>query len=368
MPINDAVNSVYMSNMHVTGGNANTNYAPAAGGLMGTQGAQGTLAGARGAYGNMAANGVSGTGSGLNTSFSQMLSGMMSMNTAGLSNSGIGDFSGMGGGSYSSGLNGLMGAGSGMDIMGGGSDNSMMMMMLMLVLAQQNKNQNQTGSMPNNMFGANQNAYGAYGTQTAACAHNAYSAAAGQGIPTNSWVAANPSITSNIGQRSADNYRAVINQFNVETNQRYAINKQGQNDTYCNIFLWDVTRAMGAEIPHFTDAAGAPVSTGANGAKELNANMVNDWLNTNGQAYGWTRVSAEEAQYYANMGMPAVTSWKNPSGHGHVQVVSPSVDGRYDPSRGVAIAQAGSKLKNYDYITSIYGAGTLPQVQYFVHI
>ncbi len=365
MPINDAVNNVYMSNMHVTGGNANTNYVPSSGALMGTQGMYGNNLGT--------ANKTAGSQNGLNNSFSQMLSGMMTMNTAGLSTTGIGDFSNLGGsgGSYSSGLSGLMGMGGGTDILGGGSDNSMMMMMLMLVLAQQqgnNNNSNQNNSMLNNMYGANQNAYGAYGTQMAACAHNAYSAAAGQGIPTNSWVASNPSITSNIGQRSADIYRAVINQFNVETNQRYAVNKQGQGDTYCNIFLWDVTRAMGAEIPHFTDAAGRPVSSGAGGAKELDANQINTWLNTNGQTYGWTRVSAEEAQYYANMGMPAVTSWKNPSGHGHVQVVSPSVDGRYDPTRGVAISQAGSKLKNYDYITSIYGAGTLPQVEYFVHI
>jgi hypothetical protein len=126
---------------------------------------------------------------------------------------------------------------------------------------------------------------------------------------------------------------------------------------------------MGAEVPHYIDnATGAPVSSAGSNTTELNANQVNDWLNTYGSAYGWTKVSAEEAQYYANMGMPSVTSWKNPSGHGHLQVVSPSLDGAYNPEKGVAIAQAGRQLKNYDYITSVYGNGTLANVEYFVHV
>lgn len=188
-------------------------------------------------------------------------------------------------------------------------------------------------------------------------------------VPSKSWLPSNPSLVSHVGERSADAYRAVISQFNVESSERYRVNKMGINDTYCNIFAWDVTRAMGAEIPHYINpATGEPVQAGAANAKELNANDMNNWLNTIGKAYGWVKVSAEEAQYYANQGMPAVTSWKNPNGHGHMQVVSPSADGRYDPSRGVAIAQAGRHLYNYNYITAVYGSRTLPNVEYFVHI
>ncbi|MPN42387.1 hypothetical protein SDC9_189944 [bioreactor metagenome] len=65
--------------------------------------------------------------------------------------------------------------------------------------------------------------------------------------------------------------------------------------------------------------------------------------------------------------MPAVTSWKNPGGHGHMQVVSPSENGTYDPERGAAIAQAGRHLYDYNYITAVYGQGTLGKVQYFAH-
>lgn len=178
---------------------------------------------------------------------------------------------------------------------------------------------------------------------------------------------ANPTITSQEGARSPELYRSVIDQFQVETNPRYAVNKKGNNDTYCNIFLWDVTSAMGAEIPHYVD----PVTLEARsytdkGAKELNANGIYDWLGKKGADYGWVQVTPEQAQQYANQGFPVVTAWKNPQGHGHVQVVCPSNDGRYDPSRGVTIAQAGRTLTSYKPITDVYNE-SLKNVVYYAH-
>ena len=160
----------------------------------------------------------------------------------------------------------------------------------------------------------------------------------------------------------------VINQFDVENNPRYAVNQKGTGDTYCNIFVWDVTSAMGAEIPHRIDRdTGAPAASGGDNIQSINANRMTDWLNTYGPQYGWYEVSAEQAQALANRGSPAVAVWKNKGGgHGHVQVVSPSEDGAYDPSRGVAIAQAGRLLRNYTYITNIYSS-RLKDVQYFAH-
>ncbi len=188
-------------------------------------------------------------------------------------------------------------------------------------------------------------------------------------IPADAWIAVNPLTVNHVDERDPEKYKAVIGQFEVETNERYRVNKLGTGDTYCNIFAWDVTRAMGAEIPHYVNAAtGEPAAAGEDGAAELDANATNDWLNTYGKQYGWTEVSAEQAQEYANAGMPAVTSWKNPGGHGHMQVVSPSEDGSYDAARGVAIAQAGRNLYDYGYITSVYGQSTLGNVQYFAHI
>ncbi len=180
---------------------------------------------------------------------------------------------------------------------------------------------------------------------------------------------ANPVITSQQGSRSAALYRSVIDQFQVQTNPRYAVNKRGNNDTYCNIFLWDVTKAMGAEIPHYVDPATleARAYPEVSGAKELNANGIYDWLGSKGADYGWVQVTPEKAQQYANQGFPVVTAWKNTQGgHGHVQVVCPSNDGAYDPSRGVTIAQAGRTLTNYAPITNIYNE-RLNSVVYYAH-
>lgn len=159
-----------------------------------------------------------------------------------------------------------------------------------------------------------------------------------------------PRITSNESNRSPGLYNAVINQFNVERNPRYAVNQKGTGDTYCNVFVLDVVKAMGAELPR------------------TNANGIYNYLTTKGQESGWVRVTPDQAQLYANMGMPVVTAIRNLNGgsHGHVQVVRPSANGAYDPERGVVIAQAGRRLMNYAYITDVYDE-SLPQVVYYAH-
>ena len=213
------------------------------------------------------------------------------------------------------------------------------------------------------------------GLSTAAAAYKTAPGASattqsGEGIPYDSWKPVNPPVTNSQSARSASNYRAVIDQFGVETNGRYKVNKQGDNDTYCNIFAWDVTRAMGAEIPHYVDAKTQEPRAYPDtaGAYCMTANAMADWLNDTGREYGWKRVTAEEAQHYANQGCPAVTVWKNPGGHGHVQVVCPSQDGTYDAQKGVTIAQAGRHLYNYTNISQVYSKNTLDDIAYYVHI
>lgn len=177
-----------------------------------------------------------------------------------------------------------------------------------------------------------------------------------------------PALTSDTSNRSSSLYRAVIDQFNVELNPRYQPNQRGYGDTYCNIFCWDVTSAMGAEVPYLTDRdTGEPLSEETGNAKRMNANSMCEWLNTYGSRYGWYEVTAEQAQALANQGKPVVTAKSNPTGHGHMQIVSPSEDGLYDPERGVALAQAGGKLRNYTYMRNLYSASYEAQVQYFAH-
>lgn len=188
-------------------------------------------------------------------------------------------------------------------------------------------------------------------------------------LPDEAWKAANPQLTGTVANRSADRLREIIDQFNVESAERYRPYRYG-GDTYCNIFVWDVTKALGAEIPHYVDAATGTPRTypDIKGAKELTASATYDWLLTRGKEYGWKEVSPKEAQAYANLGKPAVTAWKNTGGGAsHVQVVCPSENGAYDSIRGVTVAQAGSQRDSYTHISSTFSSSKLKDVRYFVH-
>lgn len=177
------------------------------------------------------------------------------------------------------------------------------------------------------------------------------------GVTARPWQPLNAPLQSNADDRDPALYRDVINQFAVETNPRYA---QNQGNTYCNIFAWDVTKAMGAEIPHWVDSHGNPAGISSNN-RELDANGAVNWIATHGQKAGWQAVTAEDAQAFANAGQPVVATWHNPGGIGHIGVVAP---GEYSPQQGPHLAQAGAKNFNEGYVTD--GFGNRPVV-YYVH-
>ena len=184
-------------------------------------------------------------------------------------------------------------------------------------------------------------------------------------LPVEHWRPTSPAITSNAENRSPGLYRTVIDQFKVETAERYRPFRDG--NTYCNIFMWDVTRAMGAEIPHYTDPdTGEPrFYPDIMNTKSMGAIATCEWLGTHGEAYGWHEVDARTAQMHANEGKPAVTS---AGSLGHVQIICPSKDGDFDTIRGVTIAQAGRIVTNYTHISSIYSASALANnVKYWIH-
>lgn len=176
------------------------------------------------------------------------------------------------------------------------------------------------------------------------------------GLTAKPWVPLDAPLQSNSDDRDTALYRDVINQFAVGSNPRYAQNK---GNTYCNIFAWDVTKAMGAEIPHWVDGNGNPVGMGK--GYELDANGAINWIGTHGQQEGWRAVTAEEAQAFANTGQPVVATWKNPGGIGHIGVVAP---GEYSSQKGPHLAQAGAHNFNEGYVTD--GFGDRPVV-YYVH-
>lgn len=174
---------------------------------------------------------------------------------------------------------------------------------------------------------------------------------------------ANPPYQNAPGNRSRSAYDQVIDQFAVHLNPRYFIRDSsgdGVDDTFCNIFAWDVMSAMGVQLPHWTYNDGSPAPAGyGNGGFELDANSVNSWLDNHGESYGWKKVSAAEAQAMANRGMPVVASQRNPGGIGHIGVVRPG-----EATNGPALAQAGLRNLNQAHVYDTFTPG---QVEFWVN-
>src|SRR5438128_2575136 len=144
-----------------------------------------------------------------------------------------------------------------------------------------------------------------------------------------------PPLTNSPGQRDPAIYSQLINQFAVGHNPRYL---PGDGNTCCNIFAWDVSRAMNAEIAHWVDSSGNIAAPFAPHANEININGGVNWMRDHGvNQFGWRSCDAQQAQDGANNGKIAVVMWKNTgSGHGHIAVVRPgSMNG------GPEIPQAG---------------------------
>ncbi|MFZ5815311.1 MAG: hypothetical protein ACOY93_08400 [Bacillota bacterium] len=181
----------------------------------------------------------------------------------------------------------------------------------------------------------------------------------GAGVPP--WLPVTPVIASGPGDRRPELLEAVLRQFRVAENYRYQPNRQGQDETYCNIYLWDCTRALGAEIPHWVNGRGEPA--GPARGHELDANATIDWLRRLGPTYGWRSVrSAQAALERANQGYPVVATWYNPGGIGHVAMVRP---GRPDPNRGIPIAQAGAVNGDSMYLAD--GFGSRAPIEFWTH-
>jgi hypothetical protein len=125
--------------------------------------------------------------------------------------------------------------------------------------------------------------------------------------------------------------------------------KTGKRSTYCNIFLWDATRLLHAEIPHYSEG------------RELTARGMIDWLQGVGPSQGWRSCDGARAREHAGFGCPAAVVWRNPKvGSSHVALLLPS------PAAGPQlIAQAGS--------VCLFGAplargfGNAAPLEYFAH-
>ena len=158
--------------------------------------------------------------------------------------------------------------------------------------------------------------------------------------------------------RSPQLLRDVVQQFDLTTSERY---RPGDGKTWCNIWLWDVTRALYCEVPHWVDAGLGATTPGARGSSETTANLLTlVWMPRRGLRAGWCRAGAEEAQRTADAGRPAVALWANPKGPGHVALLVP----RADWEEGVQIAQAGAECFEHGAFARGFGGR---QVDFWVH-
>jgi hypothetical protein len=163
----------------------------------------------------------------------------------------------------------------------------------------------------------------------------------------------NPPIKGDASNRNRMLYDNVINQFAVRVNPRYKHrkNSKGKTSTFCNIFCWDVTRAMNAEIPHWISKSGSGEPTEHLKGGELSANATFDWLHEHGGRFGWRQIAdMATAQGRANAGHPTIAILKKPGSIGHVAVIRPGeVTGK-----GAAMAQAGKHNLNNTRVYTIF--------------
>lgn len=174
-------------------------------------------------------------------------------------------------------------------------------------------------------------------------------------FPTNRAQRATPKKTNSEDVRSAKAYLEVVDSFDVENTSRY---QEYDGNTYCNIYVWDVTAAMGCEIPHWVNASGEPAEVGASGAYELSAAGARDWLANHGEKYGWYECSKEEAIAMANSGYPTVTC---DTAGDHIAMVVPQLEGE----SGIQISQAG--WKNLNHASVNWGWGNSYTLKYYYH-
>lgn len=169
--------------------------------------------------------------------------------------------------------------------------------------------------------------------------------------------------------RSPANLLLAVAPLAVTVHPRYQPRtdpKTGIKSTWCNIFLWDATSALDAEIPHWYVEHVLEGGKVKDHRGEFSALGVIGWLKREGPSAGWRSCTEAEARRRANAGMPTVATWMNPKFAGgkplpsHVALLLPSpVDGPQ------LIAQAGAECLFGAPIER--GFGEAKPLEYFTH-
>ncbi len=175
-------------------------------------------------------------------------------------------------------------------------------------------------------------------------------------------------VNSDTGNRFAGLYKAVIAQFGVNTNPRYA---PSSGYTYCNTFAGDVARAMGNSLPTKAEYYGN------NDRATIGFPALYDWFASSSSNRGWRKVDAystdgmKQIIDHVNSGKMAIAVTKyqvkdkdgKPVWVGHIAVIRPG-QGNVTNAYDLRIAQAG-KTNGVD-MTLKTGFGTLKPL-FFIH-
>ncbi|PZR17684.1 MAG: hypothetical protein DI536_05090 [Archangium gephyra] len=139
------------------------------------------------------------------------------------------------------------------------------------------------------------------------------------------WKAVPAPLQSVPGKRSEALYASVVNQFGVTVNPRYEEDAPGKGRGH--IFVWDVSRAMNCEIPHFV------------GAKELSLVQTCDWLRHEGPMRGWKRANDYELLEGTSRGWMVVVMPKDRSIR-QIAIVAPQKDEGKPKLTGVGLIRS----------------------------
>lgn len=171
--------------------------------------------------------------------------------------------------------------------------------------------------------------------------------------PIASWCPADPRVpctaphTNGSDHRSSAAYDAVIEQFRVERNPRYQPKPRPLDDgtqiidTGDGVLTWDVTRALGCEVPRWWEG------------RELKVNDLSTWFAGAGRAAGWELLPVEFAVQQAQRGFPTLAYRRTVSSLGKVAPVKPAKA----TDIGVQIAHAGLQCFAHGALERAFGRG-----------
>lgn len=160
------------------------------------------------------------------------------------------------------------------------------------------------------------------------------------------WRAIQPPAQSRESRRSGELLLAVIQQFAVGNNPRY---EPEDGRSRGHIFVWDVSRAMHCEVPHFI------------GARELTIGQTVDWIRHEGPMRGWVRSSLDGALESAQAGLLVLALPKDVKVK-QIAVVRPEPS--LAPDMKPFVASAGKARGNRQKLAEALGVHA---AEYFVH-